>query len=238
MSDNMNEQPRYMKLFGDDAEEIDYQNIDQDLLDRMADSILNKHQLYIPDSDGNNHVFRICEIEFYIKNDNHNDEYTHQDEHQKTYGKWYFHRTKNGNYKGGTYKGVDITFGNDDTYFSVLIRSIYSTKDSELYEGPCRCVNTMLELNGCKSIGDYMEDRTDPPSARYTINIHIKRCKGLEKYDIYSGPRVGLSDKYKEYQTKPYRYVIMNDHIKKDKKTLNLLIEHEQVKDNQSKEDE
>jgi 3-methyladenine DNA glycosylase Mpg len=229
----MSDRPRYMRLFGDDAEEINYQNIDQDLLDKMAESILNKHQLLVPDSDGDVHEYRICEIEFYVRNEGHDDEYTHQDEYQKTYGKWYFHRTKSGNYKGGAYKGVDLTFGNEDTYFGVLIRSIYSTDGGEFIEGPCRCVNTILELNGCKNVGDYMEERVDPPSARSTGNFHIKRCTGLEKYDIYSGPRIGLSNKFPDFKDLPYRYVIMQDKVKKQKKTLNLLIE--QVQDESDK---
>ena len=221
----MTEKARYMRLFGDEAEEIDLENIDQNLLDKMAESILNKHQLLIPDTDGELHEYRICEIEFYVKNENHKDEYTHQDELQKTYGKWYFHRTKSGNYKGGTYKGVDLTFGNEDTYFGVLIRSICSTDGGEFIEGPCRCVNTILELNDCKNVGDYMEDRVNPPSARSTSNFHIKRCTGLEKYDIYSGPRIGLSNKYPEFKDRSYRYVIMYDKLKKDKKELKLLVE-------------
>lgn len=226
MSDNT----RYMILFGDEAEEIDYQNINQALLNRIAESILNKHQILIPDNDNKLHTYRVCEIEFYVKNNHHNDEYTHQDNHQKTYAKWYFHRTKSGNYKGGTYKGVDLTFGNEDTYFGVLIRSIYSVENGEIIEGPCRCVNTILELNNCKNVSDYMVNRTDPLNARSNNNFYIKRCRGLKKYNIYSGPRIGLSDKYKDYQNIPYRYVIMKDKIKKSKTNLKLLIE--QVEEN------
>jgi len=222
-------QTRCMKLFGSDKELIDYADIDQDLLDRMAESILNKHRLLVPDTDGDIHEYRICEIEFYVRNDSHDDEYTHQDEHQKTYGKWYFHRTKSGNYKGGTYKGVDLTFGNDATYFGVLIRAIYSEEEDEFIEGPCRCVNKILELNGCKNVGDYMKDRTDPPSARSTKNFHIKRCRGLEKHDIYSGPRIGLSDKYPDFRDVPYRYVTMKNRIKKQKKSLKECLLYETI---------
>lgn len=217
-----------MKLFGDDKEEIDYDNIDQDLLSRIADSLMNKHQLLVPDKDGNIHTYRICEIEFYVTNENHNDEYTHQDEHQKTYGKWYFHRTQSGNYKGGTYKGVDLTFGNDDTYFGVLIRSIYSVDDNEMIEGPCKCVNAILELNSHKNVADYMEGKVDPLSARSTKNFHIKRCQGLTRYDVYAGPRIGLSDKFADFQNRSYRMIIMKDLIKKEKKTLKQLIVYDQ----------
>lgn len=227
----MAENPGYMVLFGENAEEIDYTDINQELLDRMAESILNKHQILIPTSDDTVKEYRICEIEFYVQNESHNDQYVHQDENQKSYGKWYFHKTKSGNYKGGTYKGVDLTFGNDDTHFGVLIRSLYSVEDDEFIEGPCRCVNKLLALNDCNNVGDYMENRTDPLSARYTHNLHVKRCRGLEKHDIYSGPRIGLSDKYPDYRDKHYRYCTMKDKVKKDKKSLTLLIE--QVEDSE-----
>jgi hypothetical protein len=220
----MTDPRKYIKLFGDDAEKIDYQEINQALLDRIAKSILNKHQIINGDKE-----FRICEIEFYIMNESHNDEYTHQDEHQMTYGKWYFHRTQAGNYKSGTYKGVDLTLGNADskTHFGVLIRSICSNTGDEhtdkLVEGPCKTVNHILELNGCKDVKEFMVDRADPLYARSTKNFHIKRCTRLKKYDVYSGPRIGLSKKYPEYKDRSYRYVIMKDGIKKDNNDLNIV---------------
>jgi 3-methyladenine DNA glycosylase Mpg len=218
----MTDNPRYIRLFGDQRDEMDYENVDEELLSRVADSLLNKHQVLVPVGD-EVHEFRICEVEFYVKNESHNDEYTHQDDHQMSYGKWYFHRTKSGNYKGGTYKGVDLTLGEDGTHFGVLIRSLYDTENEDFIEGPCRCVNKILELNTCKNVGDYMDERTDPPSARSTKNFHIKRCRGLEKHDVYTGPRIGLSNKYPDFKEKAYRFVIMKDKVKKQKKTLNLV---------------
>jgi hypothetical protein len=216
---------KYMKLFGENMEVMNYANIDQDLLDRVAKSILNKYQIVTQDKTGEIKQYRICEIEFYVKNESHNDEYVDQDDLQMTYGKWYFHRTKIGNYKGGTYKGVNLTLGDVDsnTCFGVLIRSIYSTEDNEFIEGPCKAVNKLLELNLCKNVKDYMKDKSDPPNARSIKNFYIKRCKGLEKHDVHSGPRIGLSKKYPDFKDKSYRYVIMNDRLKKDVKSLNLV---------------
>jgi len=37
---------------------------------------------------------------------------------------WYFHRYGSKGYKSGTYKGLDITFGQDSMYGGILIRSI------------------------------------------------------------------------------------------------------------------
>lgn len=221
----MSDMSKYMRLFGENMEVIDYTNIDQELLDRVAKSLLNKHQIITEDNESNLKQYRICEIEFYVRNESHNDEYVNQDESQMTYGKWYFHRTKTGNYKGGTYKGIDLTLGDVDsnTYFGVSIRSIYSEEDDEFIEGSCRSVNKILELNSCKNVKEYMESRSDPPSARSTKNFYIKRCKGLKKHEVHSGPRIGLSKKYPDFKDKPYRYVIMKDSVKKDNESLNLV---------------
>jgi len=38
------------------------------------------------------------------------DPFTHKDPLQQTCGQWYFHKI-GAQYKGGTYKGLDLTFG-------------------------------------------------------------------------------------------------------------------------------
>lgn len=70
---------------------------------------------------------RITEIEFYFHNNSHLDPFVHINEQQKRNETWYFHRAGksiNNKYKGGTYKGLDIIFGNDHTYGGMLIRSM------------------------------------------------------------------------------------------------------------------
>src|SRR5687768_6144859 len=67
---------------------------------------------------------RILELEFYLHNAEHPDPYVHRNPQQLTVGQWYFHRTGN-SYKGGTYKGLDITFG-ADSYGGILIRTLLS----------------------------------------------------------------------------------------------------------------
>ena len=42
---------------------------------------------------------------------------------QKELGKWYFHKTGKG-YKGGTYKGVDLAFGQHGSHAGCLLRAI------------------------------------------------------------------------------------------------------------------
>src|SRR5690242_4786735 len=96
---------KYINLFSD-QKIIEYDKIDNAVIQKLAKSILMKYVLVVNDKE-----YRIAEIEFYVNNTNHNDSYTHGDKNQKTYGKWYFHRYKNGTYKSGTYKGLDLTLG-------------------------------------------------------------------------------------------------------------------------------
>lgn len=217
---------KYIKLFGDDRDKIDYSNLVVDsgtrsVLYNIASSILNKHRLIIPVSDELVKEYRICEIEFYIKTPDHNDPSVQAHQTQTMYGKWFFHRAQGGSYKGGTTKALELTLGSKidgiDVYFGVLIKSIYSETDNEFIEGACRVTNKILESNRCKSIEDYMSklNHSDPLNARFSQNIHIKRCSNMVKYDLYVGPRTGQTVGLKsiEFKDKPYRYAIMADKI-------------------------
>lgn len=207
----------YINLFKK-VNTIDYDNIDEITVQRIAESLLLKYALVV-----NNKEFRICEVEFYINNHKHNDKYTHGDSHQKTFGKWYFHRYPSGAYKSGTYKGIDLTLGNKDTYFGVLIRSIYDPCTDEMFDGPCKSVNKILELNNANDVKEYMQKRKSPLNARSTKNFHLKRKAKLSKEIIYKGPRIGLSDKYPEWKNIHYRFLIKKKYIKKGKRDL---VEH------------
>jgi len=206
---------KYLDLFKGDNP-IDYNSIDETVVQKIAKALLMKYVMVV-----GNKEFRICEIEFYVKNNNHDDKYTHGDSHQKTYGKWYFHRYPNGSYKSGTYKGLDLTFGNNDTFFGILIRSIYDNETDEMIDGPCKVVNKILLLNDNEvhDVKEYMENRSSPLSARSTKNFYLKR-KNLPLERIYKGPRIGLSDKYPDWKNINYRFVIKKNYIRKNKRNL------------------
>lgn len=93
--------------------------VNENNFDTMANLLLNKSILVI-----NNTEWRISEIEFYYHSNIHPDNYTHKDENQKRNGEWYFHRQNGKSYKGGTYKGLDISCGNENNYGGILLRSI------------------------------------------------------------------------------------------------------------------
>lgn len=211
---NPDDKESFLNLFtGKDV--IPYHQIDQVFLEKVARSLLSKYVLVVGEKE-----YRIAEVEFYVKNDTHSDTYTHGDKNQKTFGKWYFHRYPNGSYKSGTYKGVDLTLGNKDTYFGVLIRSIYDIETDEMIDGPCKTVNKILELNNCQDVAQYMADRSDPLSVRSTKNFYLKRKAHLPEEQIYKGPRIGLSDKYPEWKNVQYRFLIKKKYIKKGKADL------------------
>ena len=188
----------------------DWTNKDFDLI---SDIILNKIILVANDTK-----YRICEIEMYLQNEDHKDLYVHCNPEQKNYGTFYFHKYQNGTYKSGTWKGLDIVFGNKNKYFGILIRSIMNLDTEEFIEGPCRCVNTILQEFGFKTVADFFVNNK-PQITLDDSDLHLKSCV-MEHKDIYSGTRIGLSNKYPEYKDRMYRYVIYQNKIKKGKKSL------------------
>ena len=194
-------------------------------IDKLGRAILNKTVLYI-----NNEEHRICEVEFYLLNTSHPDPFVHGDPDQKIPLKWYFHKM-NGVYKGGTYKGLDMTFGYGDNkaYGGMLIRSI-KPKDKNVIEGPCKVVDYILKQNNAPHVADYIGDNgllncmTHP-----TLQIRYMPDHYPDE-TIFLGPRVGLTLKKKGgdrfgYVMKDYRYLTYPKDIKKYKNTIiaNLL---------------
>jgi hypothetical protein len=177
-----------------------------------AEKFLNNSILQVK-----NKRYRICEIEMYYYNDKHPDAYTHCDELQLEYNKFYPHRFKNKTYKAGTYKCMDIVYGdkNTKTFFGILIRSIKdidADKDCEqiFFTGPCISVNEILKQYNMTEFSDFMK--------KYDINKEFKIIDyNLEHEDIFIGPRVGLGDKYSDYKEKKYRYATHIKQIKKQK---------------------
>ncbi len=178
----------------------------------IANKILNCTILMI-----NNSPHRICEIEFYLYSTTHPDLYVHRSEDQTKTGTWYFHRFNNGTYKNGTFKGLDIVLGTKDNYGAVLIRSIFDVNRKTFIEGPCKTVNHILALTGFDTVLSFTENNS--------LNI-LNNIRGLILVEgiptvlesIRYGPRIGLSNKYPEYQNKMYRYAI--GPVKKEKKKL------------------
>jgi hypothetical protein len=194
-----------------------YTNLTHENFNDISNTLLNYTTLNVL-----NHKFRICEIEMYLKNDEHNDEYVHQRVEQQEFQKFYFHKFTNGTFKNGTFKGFDITLGDERKYFGILIRSILNLETDEFIEGPCLCVNEILKIfnfHNVKQLHDFLKvEQID------IFNENINLQNEIHKNEIiYAGPRIGLSDKYLDFRDRHYRYVIFKDKIKKKRKTLMIL---------------
>src|SRR5262249_8905126 len=85
---------------------------------------------------------RFTEVEFYYHGGGHLDLFTHRDPIQRETGLWYFHRT-GGVYRGGSFKGFDLTFGGHGAFGGVLIRGI-EQDEGPLVDGPSLCVDHLL----------------------------------------------------------------------------------------------
>ncbi len=153
--------------------------------------------------------FRLLEIEFYFCCESHPDPYVHCNSEQLNHDTLYFHSGKYpGSYKGGTFKGVDLTFGNSDCYCGILLRSMQNIETGEVIEGPCNFVNRMLLEFGAGSIAELVNFWGDIQSSRI-IHDH-----DFELTDIYCGPRIGLKGD-SPWKDLPYRFVIFPNLIKK-----------------------
>lgn len=201
----------------------------------IAECICNELILVI----GNKAKFKIVEIEMYLKYSNHYDSFSHSDDKQlNTCGEWYFHRQNGKSYKGGTYKGLDITFGTiGKAYGGILIRSIENLENGEVIEGPCRVVDKILSCVNRKSIVTLVESKqfvlnvTDLKSILRLESINSSNDINLQEKEkkrmIISSPRVGLTlkrcDDFKPYFLMlPYRFHTRPDKVTKYKSMMIL----------------
>ena len=198
----------------------------------LAEIVLNHGNLKIGET-----LIQITEIEFYYKTPSmhkspHQDPFVHCDKDQLTQGRFYFHRQNGGKYKGGTYKGLDITIGDEKQSFGgILIRSIFIPETKDYVEGPCRVVDKILSLSKSRNIEELVKGyQILPPhinvegsSLRFVMNERRENV-------IYYGPRVGLTlsgvsdrnDSKIQFLMKPYRYTTHPSEISKSKYTLFL----------------
>ncbi|SNW62026.1 Putative methylpurine-DNA glycosylase [Orpheovirus IHUMI-LCC2] len=182
--------------------------------DQLSDVLLNKSLLVCAGKK-----YRLLEIEFYYKSKEHNDESIHGHPLQYISGNWYFHRTsatESSGYRGGTYKGLDITFGSDGNPGGILLRAMQSIENGEIIEGPCLLVDRILS----DTMSSNIEELVKKIDLRVGIldNLYILR-EELPYKDIYKAPRIGLRMISPTYTMLEYRY-ISEPKLKKGKATL------------------
>ncbi|MBI5513415.1 MAG: hypothetical protein HY909_06570 [Deltaproteobacteria bacterium] len=182
---------------------------------------------------------RFTEVEFYFNGRKHGDIFTHGDAMQRDFGRWYHHRTA-GEYRGGTYKGLDIAFGASDAPAGILVRGVERVDATPaLIDGPCMCVDHLLALHGGPTVQAFAEsfDRSvDPPptgaSPSYlTVGETPRACT------VYASPRVGLTLKKGatsarvHFLAQPYRFLSEPSRIKKGRVNLVVGLHREGLSD-------
>lgn len=159
---------------------IDFLKIEQETeleFERIADKLFNKCAIQNYES-----LFRLTEIEFYWTSPKHKDDSTYQRNHvdPKT-GDWFFH-----------YSGVDIALKNEEIggFGGILIRGIYSLKETKTYKGPMVCA--MKLFSGSSAFNDSIQTR---------IVEH-----GFKKQKINKSARIGLGKNAVESGTDKLNY--------------------------------
>ena len=196
----------------------------QGWFDRIAKQLLCQTTLYV-----NNQPHRLVEIEFYYySKEHHPDIFAHRDPIQLELGRWYFHRTE-GTYRSGSFKGVDISFGDGTAHGGVLIRGI-EKPDGELVDGPSLCVDHLLDCTGADDVAA-LDRAINQRCAWESGNPLRLEETAIEDHEIHPSARVGLSLKrFKRapnpprFIIKPYRYLTEPNRTKKGRAYLILAL--------------
>lgn len=211
----------------EDAPEEDYPKAFR----AIADLLLNRTTLFIA---GKPH--RLTEIEVYWNGLGHQDPFTHGDPRQRELGVWYFHR-QGGEYRGGTYKGVDVAFGCEGAFGGLLVRGARAQDGSgTILDGPCTFVDHVLALTGAPSIAALMDrfdgsiDALDTPGASHSGSspLALKMRSESEGQRIFTSARVGLTLKRgptqerQRFLARPYRFLTGPKDIKKGRVPIAL----------------
>jgi hypothetical protein len=190
--------------------------------DRIAAELMNRSNLVV-----NGEPHRLVEVEFYYHGAGHPDPFAHRDPLQLESGRRYFHRT-GGVYRSGSFKGLDLTFGDGTNHGGVLIRGI-ETPAGQLIDGPSLCVDHLLSRTGAKSVaaldqligGRQAWDATSPLALTPAVPAH--------QAQLLRSSRVGLSLKkaaaaseMPRFILRPYRYLSEPRRTAKGK--LNLVL--------------
>lgn len=151
------------------------------------------------------HTFRVVECETYYHAADHPDPYVHSHDVQKNLGRWYVHRVGRG-YRGGNYKGIDVTFGDGDSRGGLLIRAMDGPTK---VRGPSKCVDALLAATGIASPAAL--DAAFAHRHVWDSNMPVRLIDADFPAEIVASPRVGLSTKhpgplYDDYRGRHYRY--------------------------------
>jgi hypothetical protein len=154
---------------------------------------------------------RFVEVEAYYNTPVHPDPFAHCDPVQKHGGRWYFHRT-GGIYRSGSFKGVDLAFGDASAFGGFLIRGI-EAEGGPYIDGPSLTVDHLLETSGKRDVATLDAGVGERVAWDEDNPLQLEWTKELAPRTVYRAPRVGLSLKrakmpclHPKYIMRPYRY--------------------------------
>lgn len=187
--------------------------------------------------------YEILELEFYLqKSGCHEDPFTHGSAEQERSGQWYFHRvpkrsnssqanlaaTVAGGYRGGTRKGLDLTFGGPvctQTSSSAepnitsgilrggaLLRTIRRFHDQKVISGPSLLVDEILRVCGASNISELVSVKwkgdiaaLSAPSQSRSVYMYLRKrpASSLAISPVFRSPRIGLDLSNPETKANP-----------------------------------
>jgi len=172
---------------------------------------------------------RLVEIEFYYHGPGHYDPFTHCDAMQARFGHWYFHRT-GGQYRGGSFKGLDLTIGDGPAHGGVLLRGL-ETPDGQRVEGPSLLVDHLLKLTREAKVAALDATLAARPVWDQNSVLHLGPLPAPEARPIYRSARVGLSlrtatidSERPLFVLQPYRFLTEPKRTSKGKLLLALAL--------------
>jgi hypothetical protein len=154
-------------------------------LTQLAESLLTATRLY---AGGEPH--RLIEVEVYYHAADHADVFAHRDPIQLHRGLWYFHKTR-GTYRSGSFKGLDLTFGDGTAHGGVLLRGL-ETADGTIVDGPSLLVDYLLAKTGQGGVAAL--DRTIARRPAWDAGNPLRlEATAEEDRRVYQCSRIGLS---------------------------------------------
>ena len=190
----------------------------------LAGQLLNGVQFLI---DGTPH--RLVEVELYYHGPGHLDPFTHRNPLQRQPGRWYFHRSGD-SYRGGSFKGLDLTFGDGSASCGVLLRSL-ARADGALVVGPSLCVDHMLAATRQATVAALDQAIAGRPAWDATSPLALVEAQPARTDAVWQSARVGLSLKKvtadqdgPSFICRPYRYLSEPRGVSKGKMHLALAL--------------
>ena len=191
---------------------------------RIAEQLLYGSRLMV-----GGQPYRLVEVEFYYWSKAHPDPFTHRDPIQFHIGHWYFHRT-HGVYRGGSFKGLDLTFGDSDTSGGILIRGL-ETPNGALIDGPSLCVDHLLDATGAATVAELDQAINKRLAWEEENPLFLKHQETHDAQSWIRSPRVGLALRRVTSRTdstrflmRPYRYLSEPRRTKKGKPHMVLAL--------------